>query len=208
MTFLWTKPLWRYVFAVTLFTACGPAIAGQFFVDDFEDYEVGDQTAVSWSESEIHPPWDVEGLNGDMFLTANRGLGSMVIDSDELFGDVILRTQVSFEAWQNDDFIGIFARATDDDCERSCGEYWGGIRADGIIAAGTYDFIRDTETVIEWNRSSLDPVHSDVMLELALQGRQIGLTAWQEGRRKPRQPQITFSDSQFSTGDIACPYGL
>ena len=185
--------------------ACNTAIAGTFFTDNFEDNDVRDGAPIAWRDGTRNRPSSVRTSDGDLLLVSeSRSIGGINVDSAEpIFGDAIFRTQFSFtESRDGGDFVGIFSRGTDVDCVAPCGNYWGGVRADGLVASGIHNAINGTSDVKGWKSLNLDALNRDVVLELVVEGSRVNMTAWQAGGTKPSRPQITFSDSRFAAGDV------
>jgi hypothetical protein len=68
-----------------------------------------------------------------------------------------------------------------------------------IFTGGTYGGSEQTEN---WQNTSLDAENNDVILELAIKGTRVSMTAWQEGQVRPSRPQYSFSNNTFANGLI------
>lgn len=175
-------------------------IESPFFFEDFEDNDLQDGVPVAWVSPANVSFSHVEMSSGTMQVSA-RGGNEVLRAGAHAYGDVILRAQVSLEDWHaGGDFVGIFARGTNSDCETRCGAYWAGIRADGVIASGTN--IDGTPVAKGWTQTGLNAKARDVLLELELEGRAVRFRAWQEGQERPSRPQQTFADRTFTSGYV------
>lgn len=178
----------------------GAGVESPFFYDDFLDNDIQDGVPVKWINPSNVSLANVLVSDGLMQVSASHG-NEVVRAGERAYDDVVIRAQVTLEEWHSGgDFVGIFARATDSNCDSRCGAYWAGIRADGVIASGTN--IDGNPVAKGWTQTGLNAKARDVMLELELDDRIIRFRAWQEGQPRPSRPQQTFSDRTFASGFI------
>ena len=190
------KRLMRVFYVVHLFLA---SIAwGQentILFDDFEDGSAEDGTPALWREGALtNGKAFVDG--GDFILepTVGNGLSWMV---EIPHGNVSIRTQARLlENRSPTDSLGLWGRGDEDGVIDS---YWAVINTNGQLYAGVGDGPGSTRSIVN---TSLDPVASDVFLQLDLIDDQISFTAWSEDFPKPIEPQVSFSDVRNQEGAL------
>lgn len=168
---------------------CAPATYGMF-LDDFEDGDATDGSPVLWNVGFSGGTRDV--VDGSYLLDPGRvsPISSFV---EVEHADISIRAQARFlEDGDPADTIAIWGR----DRHGVDAGYWGGIRIDGqlVLGVGSITLAREN--------SSLDPINSDVSLQLDLSGDKISLTAWSDGFARPALPQLSATDTTFPDGNL------
>ncbi|MEZ6097982.1 MAG: PEP-CTERM sorting domain-containing protein [Pirellulaceae bacterium] len=184
------------LFAIYVLLLAVPAISGAAVLPFFEDFEDGDATdgsPATWSPG-AQPTGTRIVSGGDYIFTASSLASSYVEESADLVGDISIQTQIRFLETNAESYAGVFARSPD---FRS---YWGGITDSGQLYIGE-ELENGTSTNVRGPVSTgINARVNDALLQFDVFGNTIGLTAWEDGRDKPMQPQISFQDDSLVSG--------
>ncbi len=181
--------------------ATSPAVAGPYFLDDFEDGNYADGSPATWAfggftNGELRV--DDGSFVLDPLVVGDRPISAYVIESKE-FQDGILRTRVRVENGGSES-VGVFARSPVNDAILAS------IRPDGLLRITL--FVGGSGQELASLDTDLNPVTNDVNLEFKLDGNSLALSAWAVGEAKPVVPQVVADASAFpdAKGEIGVYY--
>ncbi|MCA9264134.1 MAG: hypothetical protein KDA60_09820 [Planctomycetales bacterium] len=182
----------------------------KYFVDDFEDLNLVDDTPVSWGIWGEHiGPKSIDASIGDLVVTATSAVYAGVGELSDVaytYEDVSIRSQVAVASGQRWFYTGLYARANDlgmYDAGITSGDHW---LPNAIHIArwswedeGRIDSLRSVPT-------HLDPSQHDVLLQFDVAGDTLTLTAWEAGTPKELGQTISVRDLQFQQGNVGVEY--
>jgi hypothetical protein len=169
--------------------------AGSFFIDDFEDGDATDGDPVTWVPGLAPDAATREVIAGDYVLSSNVTSSSLVQEYSDL-GDVSVLTKLRItELGGSVAIAGVLARRSEN------ASYFGGIWPDGRLRVGETD---SSLGFVQWHdeQTALDPLGSDILLNLEVRGSEISLTGWEDGHPRPETPQVSFTDDSLSQGGV------
>lgn len=162
-------------------------------VDDFSDGNISDGLPGTWVPGGA-PGGTRVARNGDLVLSTNGNDMSTWITELEGLVDVSLQVQFSFDQVSgNGDSFALIARS-----DSSNGTYAAGMMDSGILFIVHSDGKRNT--ILSGDRSSINPVASDVVLRFDISGNLLELSAWPADGVMPDAPQLSIADQRLTEG--------
>ena len=162
------------------------------FTDDFEDGSVSDDSPVSLVSGGL--PSTLNVVDGDLILTepfplegfsiglTNVTKGGKLVHAGDASAKAVVRVSDAFA------FAGIYTRGQTTENGGDGGAYFGNIRGDGLITTGSFT---GAQLTLE---TPLDPVTTDVVLQVDTIGTHVIATAWATDNPAAKY-SITFVDT-------------
>jgi hypothetical protein len=205
-----TLPSTRNLLRVTLcFLALGCRVwAGDDFFDDFSDGDARDGSPVNWKQLErVYAPNAYSLTEQGLEFSDGIAVPANSAGTDYVYGDVSVTARIrrtgnspgphQWWIWNEGDYFAISVRGQDgpaDDC------YWAVVNWYGDLQLGTSSGW--TKTMQEVDLSPLNVSEQDLVLRLDAVGDKIHARCWAAGEPMPETPQLTMTDTRYTTGSV------